>query len=89
MPHKVKLRDRITAVHSEDDLRKRHEALKAAIKHADEEVRRLAYWSDVKQMAESGESQGAVDTDAGWQRGWEGVDQSGPSEPNSGKLPGP
>ena len=69
-------------------LQDRQEALKKAIKHADEEVRRLAYWSDVKQMAESGESKGAVDGGRGWDgKKWEGIDQSGPAEPNKGKLP--
>ena len=69
------------------DLRARKAALKDALKHADEEVRRLAYWSDVKQMAEGGESRGAVDGDQGWQEGWQGVDQSGPAPPNKGALP--
>lgn len=73
--------------HDTGELRNRRDVLKPAIKHADEEVRRLAYWSDVKQMAEGGESRGAVDGDKGWQNGWEGVDQSGPTQPNNGKLP--
>lgn len=38
------------------------EALDAAARHAEEEVCKLAYWSDVKQMAESGELRDAVDT---------------------------
>jgi hypothetical protein len=75
----------------EDDteLQERTAALKAALKHADEEVRKLAYWSDVKQMAENGESRGAVDGEKGWQNGWQGVDQSGPSVPNKDSLPEP
>ncbi|KFA73818.1 hypothetical protein S40288_07853 [Stachybotrys chartarum IBT 40288] len=71
------------------DLRDRQKALQAAIKHADEETRRLAYWSDIKQMTESGEAVGAVDSEKGWDDDrWQGVDNSGPAEPNSGKLPG-
>ncbi|KAI2605823.1 uncharacterized protein GGS25DRAFT_498193 [Hypoxylon fragiforme] len=54
------------------------ENLAGAIKHADEELRRLEYWSDIKGMAESGESRGAADCGKGWGRGWEGVDNSGP-----------
>ncbi|KAI0881715.1 uncharacterized protein GGS22DRAFT_171677 [Annulohypoxylon maeteangense] len=54
------------------------ENLVAAIKHADEELRRLEYWSDIKDMAESGESRGAVDCGKGWDRTWEGLDNSGP-----------
>lgn len=69
-------------------LRERKDALKAALTHADEEVRKLAYWSDVKKMAESGESRGAIDVDKGWCDEWQGVDKSGPAEPNRGKLPG-
>jgi hypothetical protein len=69
-------------------LRERKVALEAAIKHADEETRKLAYWSDIKQMAENGETEGAVDGHKGWDGGaWQGVDQSGPAQPNNGKLP--
>lgn len=68
-------------------LKDRHEALRNAVKHADEEVRRLAYWSDVKQMAENGETN-AMEERKGWDgEEWEGIDQSGPGEPMKGKLP--
>ncbi|KAF4996571.1 hypothetical protein FGRMN_4412 [Fusarium graminum] len=63
------------------DLRERNQALKDAVHHADEEVRKLAYWSDVKQMAESGEAHGAVNENKGWDESWEGVDQSGGAHP--------
>jgi hypothetical protein len=53
-------------------LKHRAEYLSAAIKHADEEVRRLEYWSDVKAMKET-ESMGAV---AGRQ------DRGGPAGPD-------
>ncbi|KAK4151407.1 hypothetical protein C8A00DRAFT_17165 [Chaetomidium leptoderma] len=56
--------------------------LGAAVKHADEEVRRLEYWSDVKGMAEEGDSKGAVDQEQGWDPPtWRGLDNSGPSAP--------
>ncbi|KAK8045140.1 meiotically up-regulated protein [Apiospora rasikravindrae] len=61
--------------------------LAAAVTHADEEVRRLEYWSDVKGMAEGGESGGAVAGDRGWEGGWEGVDQSGAIGANRERLP--
>lgn len=62
--------------------------LAAAIKHADEEVRKLEYWSDVRYVAESGQSHGAVDGQKGWQDGcWEGLDISGPIGANKEKLP--
>jgi hypothetical protein len=69
-----------------EPLRKRKEYLSAAIKHADEEVRKLAYWSDIKGMAEGGESHGAVDERKGWGEGWDGVDKSGPAHVNSEDL---
>ncbi|KAF9774312.1 hypothetical protein IL306_007674 [Fusarium sp. DS 682] len=63
------------------ELRERNQALKDAVRHADEEVRKLAYWSDVKQMTESGEAKEAVRGDKGWDESWEGVDQSGGAHP--------
>ncbi|KAI0873170.1 hypothetical protein GGS24DRAFT_405824 [Hypoxylon argillaceum] len=50
--------------------------LAEAIKHADEEVRRLEYWSDIKGMAENGEAVCAVDQKQ-WDSGWKGLDKSG------------
>ena len=47
---------------------RRLEYLEAAVKHADEEVRRLEFWSDVKGMAENGETKGAVDESQGWDK---------------------
>ncbi|KAI0601660.1 hypothetical protein F4775DRAFT_408121 [Biscogniauxia sp. FL1348] len=59
------------------ETQKRADNLVEAIKHADEEVRRLEYWSDIKGMAESGESGGAVDCNKGWDSSWKGLDGSG------------
>lgn len=84
LAHLMQLYDSAAAQRPDD-----RQALRAAVEHADEEVRRLAYWSDVKQMAEAGESRGAVDGGKGWEDGWQGVDQSGPVQPNGGKLPEP
>ncbi|KAI1123964.1 hypothetical protein F5Y10DRAFT_250719 [Nemania abortiva] len=50
--------------------------LAEAIRHADEEVRRLEYWSDIKGMAENGEAVCAVDQKQ-WDSGWQGLDKSG------------
>jgi hypothetical protein len=63
------------------ELDRRVTNLGAAVKHADEEVRRLEYWSDVKGIANEGESKGAVDRGQGWDESWRGVDKSGPSAP--------
>jgi len=58
--------------------RRRIENLEAAIKAADEEVKRLEFWSDIKDMAEQGETKGAVDKSQGWdQQKWIGLDDSG------------
>lgn len=64
---------------AEFEERKAH--LEGAVKCADEEVRRLAYWSDIKGMVEAGESANAVRKGEGWGGEWEGVDQSGPAAP--------
>lgn len=67
--------------------RRKAESLAAAVEHADEEVRRLRYWSDIKGMAERGESGAAVDPRAGWAPGWEGLDRSGGKGPLKDELP--
>lgn len=65
----------------EDSLETRRiENLHAAIKHADEEVRRLEFWSDVKEMAHTGNTKGAVDVEQGWDESWTGLDNSGPKD---------
>ncbi|KAM4057551.1 meiotically up-regulated 65 protein [Hirsutella rhossiliensis] len=79
------------ATHGNKDkagLGQRKKALDAAIKHAQEEVRRLAYWSDVKRMAEEGELRDSLDSQQGWYDANSGLDQSGPTAPNKGKLLG-
>lgn len=69
-------------------LRQRETALDAAIKHAQEEVKRLAYWSDVKRMAEEGELRDSFDSERGWFDANSGLDQSGPQPPAAkGKSP--
>ncbi|KAI0812154.1 hypothetical protein GGR55DRAFT_615048 [Xylaria sp. FL0064] len=63
------------------------ENLAEAIKHADEEVRRLEYWSDIKGMAENGETVGAVDHKQGWDSCWQGLDNSGAKGINNDEIP--
>lgn len=84
--------DAVAADGKEDesgDLKERKKHLAAAIKHADEEVKRLSYWSDVKGLAENGEAKQAVEECEGWNESWQGLDQSGPAHANSGTLPVP
>ncbi|PFH56886.1 hypothetical protein XA68_15825 [Ophiocordyceps unilateralis] len=48
-------------------LQERKQALDAAVHHADEEVRRLAFWSDVRQMARDGEARpSSLESDRDW-----------------------
>ncbi|KAI0972422.1 hypothetical protein F4678DRAFT_60187 [Xylaria arbuscula] len=63
------------------------ENLAAAIKHADEEVRKLEFWSDIKVMAEKGETVGAVDHQKGWDSSWQGLDQSGAKGIDNEQIP--
>ncbi|TPX15724.1 uncharacterized protein E0L32_000058 [Thyridium curvatum] len=69
------------------EIKRKADALSAAVKHADEELKKLEYWSDIKAMAESGESRGAVDTKKGWDESWQGVDKSGPAQPPAPDTP--
>jgi hypothetical protein len=73
-----------------DSVKKRRlEHLEAAVKHADEEVKKLEFWSDVKDMAEKGHTIGAVDESKGWDKSWAGLDHSGPKDVMSDKkVPG-
>ncbi|TGJ82227.1 hypothetical protein E0Z10_g6535 [Xylaria hypoxylon] len=63
------------------------ENLAGAIKHADEEVRRLEYWSDIKGIAENGEAVGAVDHHEGWDSSRQGLDNSGAKGINEDIIP--
>jgi len=60
---------------------RRLDNLQAVVRHADEEVKKLEFWSDVKDMAESGVTKGALDEDQGWDDSkWTGLDKSGPAD---------
>ena len=52
-----------------------------AVKAADEQCKRLEYWSDVKGVVQDGETFGAPGHEHGWDHGWQGVDASGPPHP--------
>ena len=58
-------------------LTRRFNSLHAAVQAADEQVRRLEYWSDIKDMARQGQSKGAADEAQGRGREWRGGDDSG------------
>jgi hypothetical protein len=68
---------------------RRFENLEEALHHADEEVKKLEFWSDIKDMAERGEIKGAVDESQGWDKTWIGIGNSAPKDVISDKdLPG-
>lgn len=71
--------------YTNDPEKRRYESLLRAVRAADEQVKRLEYWSDVKEMVQEGETKGAVDTEQGWGPGWQGVDSSGPAGPEQVK----
>lgn len=54
--------------------------LEAAIRAADEQVKRLEFWSDIKELVGQGDVGGAVDKSQGWnEKKWAGLDDSGPT----------
>ncbi|TKA71531.1 hypothetical protein B0A49_06003 [Cryomyces minteri] len=64
----------------DDDEKRAIDNLLNAVRAADEQVRRLEYWSDIRDMARRGETLGAADADAGWgEHEWSGLDSSGPA----------
>lgn len=65
--------------YTNDTEERRYQNLLQAVKAADEQVRRLEYWSDVKELVQEGETEGAVDTAQGWGSEWQGIDASGPA----------
>ncbi|KAI8624471.1 hypothetical protein F5Y19DRAFT_467810 [Xylariaceae sp. FL1651] len=75
------------AHNSKSGATRKAEHLVEAIKHADEEVQRLEYWSDIKEMAENGEAARAIDYQKGWDTGWQGLDKSGAKGIKEDQLP--
>ncbi|KAG6038124.1 hypothetical protein E4U19_001046 [Claviceps sp. Clav32 group G5] len=94
LAHLMRQFDQVVRILAEDGkgndkkLLQRKEALEAAVQHADEEVSRLAYWSDIKKMAESGHLRLSHNEEQNWLDTRPGLDGSGPTAPNRGKLPG-
>lgn len=67
-------------------LQRRCNNLKAAIRHADEEVQTLEYWSDVRKLIKEGDTGTATDKCKGWDESWSGADNSGPAMPDPSKC---
>ena len=85
----VQKRDTDSGTEIDPTKKRRVENLEAALEHADEEVQRLEFWSDVKSMAQKGETKGAADESQGWDKTWTGLDSSAPKDVISDRdLPG-
>lgn len=52
-----------------------------AVEAADNECKKLEYWSDIKNLAEEGKAGNATDPKTGWDEKWQGLDVSGASHP--------
>lgn len=50
-----------------------------AVEAADEQCKKLEYWSDVKIVVSESETLHAIEHDVGWGHEWQGVESSGPS----------
>lgn len=84
-----KKKDEENGVDIDPAVRRRINSLDAAVKKADEEVKRLEFWSDVKDVATKGLTVGAVDESKGWDLTWTGLDNSAPKDViTDDKLPG-
>ncbi|KAI9779907.1 MAG: hypothetical protein M1835_004611 [Candelina submexicana] len=69
----------------EDEVEKREiDNLLNAVKAADEQVKRLEYWSDAKDVASQGEVTVTSDDSQGWGHQWKGSVSQEPSNTNSG-----
>ncbi|KFZ24319.1 hypothetical protein V502_01214 [Pseudogymnoascus sp. VKM F-4520 (FW-2644)] len=67
---------------NEEDVKRKERLnhLVKAVEAADEEVKRLEYWSDIKGVTEQGLVKGAVDREQGWDPAWAGLDTSAPRD---------
>lgn len=73
-------------IHTDEETKKKHEAavrqadnLLRAVEAADEQVKRLEYWSDIKSMARKGETLHATDNDHWNPQRWQGLDPASPA----------
>jgi hypothetical protein len=56
-------------------------SLLKAVEAADEECKKLEYWSDIRELAVEGKAGNATAEASGWDEKWQGVDDSGPKHP--------
>ena len=55
-----------------------------SIEAADEECKKLEYWSDIRTLAHEGTAGNAMDPKSGWDEKWQGLDESGAKHPEAG-----
>lgn len=53
-----------------------------AVEAADEQCKKLEYWSDIRKLAEDGSAGNATDPESGWDDKWQGLDGSGAGQPS-------
>lgn len=61
-----------------DSERRKIDGMVAAAEVAERQVKRLEYWSDLRDMAREGKLDAATDDSRGWGQEWTGLDTSGP-----------
>ena len=67
----------------EVEVRRINNLLKA-IEAADNECKKLEYWSDIKNLTEEGKAGNATDANMGWdEEKWQGLDASGAKHPET------
>lgn len=54
-----------------------------SIEAADNECKKLEYWSDIKNLTEEGKAGNATDPSMGWDEKWQGLDVSGADHPRT------
>lgn len=63
-----------------DKEKKKIDNLLRATTAAEEQIRALEYWSDIRDVVQKGGTISGVDEESGWGRGWQGLDVSGASQ---------
>ena len=65
--------------------KERIDNLLRAVRAAEDQVRALEYWSDIRDMTQAGETLHGADEKDGWE-GWQGLDKSGAVQASSPQL---
>lgn len=63
---------------------RRIDNLVKSIEVADEECKKLEYWSDIRKLTQEGAAGNATDVNSGWGEKWQGLDESGAKHAEAG-----